>query len=796
MDGWITIGTDVDSKKFEKELNHLKRESEKFEKEEERLLNKKAKLELDVSKSDRDLDNLNDKIEKTYKKLENEKSKLSNIPQWKQDSPEYSKQSGQVDKVESSYNTLLVKHADILQKQNLQRSNLDSINQKLIENATNQENVNKEMLKAELQGNKINLNTNNIGSSIKDNIKKAGRWVLAIFSIRSAYMAVRQSMATISQYNDSLNNKLYSIKMVFASALEPIVKSIVNLVYKLLVYINYISKAWFGVDLFAKANENSLKSSNKEAKKLKKTLAGFDEMNVLNENGSTGAGGSSNSPKFEMPKDIPIPSWVQWIADNKDKVIGFFVTLGAIIAGIKIATFLSKLGALGKGLSGLVDSGGKAIFTLEGFGKLLSGTMIIGGLVLIATHVFNLIKNWNEMSPAERAAEIALVALGVAFVALGLVIRGAIDTATLGIGEIIALGVAILALKAALIAQIASLVLAEGSIKSVKKANEDLKTAQEELKQATDDYSTSLDTYDNALKRVKESAKKLEEVEKKNKISGEELQKQVDNGKISYDTMTTSQKEVYKAYIDNIQAEQNLSKATEDLKNNTSKVTEAKQKEKIASWESKLAVSAEKGEFDKYKKSVVEAFKKGELSADEARELIGKSMSGMSRDSQKTFMEDLPNDIKNGLDPKQYETFGQKFSKFFSGLWSGIKSGAGKAFDFVKKKLGFAKGGIVTGDSVHGFAKGGIVYPKLKYCASGAIINQPGRGVPITQAIGGERGQEGILPLTDSQQMDALGQAIARHMTINLTNVNQMNGRVLSRELKKINAQQEFVTNS
>ena len=75
-----------------------------------------------------------------------------------------------------------------------------------------------------------------------------------------------------------------------------------------------------------------------------------------------------------------------------------------------------------------------------------------------------------------------------------------------------------------------------------------------------------------------------------------------------------------------------------------------------------------------------------------------------------------------------------------------------------------------------------IQIPKIPRLAKGGIINNPGRGV----AIGGERGAEGVIPLTDSQQMDLLGEAIARHMVVNLTNITQMNGRVLSRELKKL----------
>ena len=108
-----------------------------------------------------------------------------------------------------------------------------------------------------------------------------------------------------------------------------------------------------------------------------------------------------------------------------------------------------------------------------------------------------------------------------------------------------------------------------------------------------------------------------------------------------------------------------------------------------------------------------------------------------------------------------------------------------------KKQAG--KGG--GGSSGGGFAKGGIVYHKLPKLAPGGIINQPGRGVPIGSAIGGERGREGVIPLTDSQQMALLGEAIGKYITINANIVNTMNGRVISRELQKINNESDFAFN-
>lgn len=82
--------------------------------------------------------------------------------------------------------------------------------------------------------------------------------------------------------------------------------------------------------------------------------------------------------------------------------------------------------------------------------------------------------------------------------------------------------------------------------------------------------------------------------------------------------------------------------------------------------------------------------------------------------------------------------------------------------------------------------------PKL---AVGGIVNMPSRGVPIGGAIAGEAGAEGVIPLTDSQAMETLGQAIGRYITINANITNSMNGRVISRELKKVNASNDFAYN-
>lgn len=77
--------------------------------------------------------------------------------------------------------------------------------------------------------------------------------------------------------------------------------------------------------------------------------------------------------------------------------------------------------------------------------------------------------------------------------------------------------------------------------------------------------------------------------------------------------------------------------------------------------------------------------------------------------------------------------------------------------------------------------------------AKGGIVNMPGRGVPIN-VIAGEAGSEAVIPLND-ETMERLGSAIARHMSVNLTNINEMNGRTLSREIVKVMNESDFSYN-
>jgi hypothetical protein len=181
-----------------------------------------------------------------------------------------------------------------------------------------------------------------VGDSVGGVIKKVGRWILAVFAIESAYGMVRRGMSLLSQYNDQIKDDVNYITYAMASALQPIIEGLIQLAYKLLSYVGYIAKAWFGVNIFANASADAMNKSAKSAKEMKKSLAGFDEMNTLSSPNST----NMVTPSVDLSTwQGEVPSWIQWIADNKDIVIAGLLGIAGGITAIGLGfNFIKGLG--------------------------------------------------------------------------------------------------------------------------------------------------------------------------------------------------------------------------------------------------------------------------------------------------------------------------------------------------------------------------------------------------------------------------------------------------------------------
>ena len=279
---------------------------------------------------------------------------------------------GDTQKLEANYEKLGIK--------------LDSLRKKQAK--LNQEQA--QMGKLDLSG--VQTGIDNVNKGLTKTVKKVAKWGLAIFGVRSAYMAVRSAMNTISQYEDGMKNNIDYIKYALAYTLKPIVEWILNAVVKLLQYVNYIAKAWTGKNLFktADAFKNAQKGAKGLNKELQKTTASFDEMNVLQDTKSSGGSADIIAPNIDLTgMRGEVPQWLKWIVDNKNLILSVFAGVNAGLLAWKLG--LKGIQSLGIGLAiAGVIYGIQSIIkylqdpSFENFGKIITGIGIaVAGVAII-----------------------------------------------------------------------------------------------------------------------------------------------------------------------------------------------------------------------------------------------------------------------------------------------------------------------------------------------------------------------------------------------------------------------------
>ena len=547
---------------------------------------------------------------------------------------------------------------------------------------------------AQLEMLNIGKNIDLSNNALAKGIKTLGRYGMSLIGIRSVYLGLqRVANAWLNSGQEGtaqLQSDLQSMMTALGSGLAPVIRWIVDHLALALGYVNELLKAFFGISLNASNTSKSIKSGVSGAKamnkELKKQLAGFDEMNQLQDtSASSGGGGVGGSTPEVKPFEIPAPD-ITKLKEGIEKAIEVLKKLWPVIKTIGVLFGAWKLFSLVQNFGKLIGFAGKGA---GAFSKIAGGiSLVVGGLAILLVSTGDLILNWENLSTGGKILRGVLAVVGAGLIALGLILLGVAPHIALIVGAIALLvaGIGFLIYK---------LASEEEAILSVEEASNRLKEAQEGLVEANDNYINSVD-------RAEEAHKRLEEAEKAVGMTGAELFSQVENGTLTYESMNSEQRELYKAYIDNEKKQQELKESTEAL-------TEAKKLEKKASWDNELAVHAEAGSYDEFKKKVIEAMEQGELSTEEARDLMGKAMSGMSRDAQKTFMEDMPSSIKDGLDPKNYETTKQKISKWFGEVWKGIKEVFSEVGSWFSKTFSGAWESVLKV-----FSKGGKIFEGIK----------------------------------------------------------------------------------
>lgn len=680
VDGWITIGTRLDTKQLERQLKTQQQQLKRYEKESE------INIEL-KKKAEKDLEPYQEEVKEVQKLLEESQKVEATEEQRAFDEKMLQDRLDQINE----------KYAE-------QIENYNKVNAKIEENTYNQS-----LLKGQIEETNKELNANKArdyfneqGKGINKAIKKIGRWALALIGIRGAYSAISRAMSTLSSFNKELKDDLSYIRISLASALEPVINSIIDGIYTILQYVQYLIYQWTGHNIFENANKN-LKKANENARKLQKTMASFDEANTVNKKQE----GITPTRDLSKVKSIDeFPKWIQTLDKYKDELAIIVGTIAGLFAINKISGWLSNLGLLFTGKNGL-----NSILSTLGEIALVAGSIKL--IITISQKIKSEMKELaDQLQKMRENAEI--------------VFKKWLDE-TDDVDE--------LAGRQKQIVKNGT----EATKQSKKLINNIVGAGKEYAKNAEQALNWNYDILKKEYEIWVQNGKTREEAEKLTKqfegqglFAEEIVRAMADQGMNISDARKKAKElndmsyEVFKTWVftkdETKKVENNtegMAKNTKDTKNNIDDINKTDIKDKTFKITPEL--------------------------------------------NNKSWLDKLKNDIEN---------FFSK-SNFLSNLFKKLPN--------VKNVLTLL--GIP-------YAKGGIAYNPIKL-ASGAVINRPSLGVPI----GGERGMEGVIPLTDSQQMDLLGRAIGRYLNIRATIPVEIGNRQIARIFREIMAEDDFASN-
>ena len=271
----------------------------------------------------------------------------------------------------------------------------------------------------------------NVFKDLLSGIKKYG---FAILGVRSAFMAFRRAMNSALSNNIELSNKFQAIWTALGNALTPLLEKVANLILKAFSYLNVFVKAISGgkIDLLAKTSK-SAKSTASSMKEANKQLAGFDELNNLDDSSSGGGSDSGlgfadafDGIKIDTTWADRIQAFGEWCRENWPLIAG--AVLGAVLAFSKLGaqfTFIEKIGIVLifaglfeviQGISHFIEGvfNGDLVKVVQGLAEIalgirlvvagfqlfmgtltLGSALIIAGVIAIATYI---IKHKEEVA--------------------------------------------------------------------------------------------------------------------------------------------------------------------------------------------------------------------------------------------------------------------------------------------------------------------------------------------------------------------------------------------------------------
>ena len=142
-----------------------------------------------------------------------------------------------------------------------------------------------------------------------------------------------------------------------------------------------------------------------------------------------------------------------------------------------------------------------------------------------------------------------------------------------------------------------------------------------------------------------------------------------------------------------------------------------------------------------------------------------------------------------------FKTIGTKAGNILGSAFKAVVNGVLKTIETILNTPIKAINGLIgIINKIPGINLGKLQTFNLPRLAKGGIVNNPGNGVFMGSYIAGEKGAEAVIPLNE-ETLDRLGLAFARHTTINATIPVYAYNRQVAREIKRIEANQNFAMN-
>ncbi len=685
-----------------------------------------------------------------------------------------------------------------------------------------------------------------LSRKFEGDMKSIKRFAMSLIGVHTIWSLVSRATSSYMSTNDKLTKQMEANWVALGTILEPIINGIVRFIKKAVTAVLYFASCLTKVDFIAKANANAIKKQTKETKELAKAndlaTASFDEMSVFNPDTSANKDTTSGidkdslfnvddlgsglkkfieeAAKFLTPFYEKIKDIIQWAKENPEAVI-------KILGGMAIFGFISKLlgtaglGGVSSKLLGLIALSGTVIYlyfdalgvweankeiletnknidkTRENIHKsglemveyVKNGTNDLGKRIDLWKNYSNTVRNGNnyikengkiESQTAATVMQMSLDRLKA--------MKTAYENGQLSVSQQVEYKNMIRETRE-------SLELMNQKLYDQYGYTIDIGDSLDNLDAAYDDVSKNLESTTTKMEIFNEIAKNLGvDIDTKDfQKLRTEIGKSIDEGK-PFD-------EMIKDFIVRIdKGEFGPLKEKIDEAGGWSTVLQGV-------FES-FGIKIDMSQFDPYAEKVDEAKENSSWLSDvisNFKAIFGlEDFDNLNDEIDKSLekvnpFDELLRTFKVNVDSKDLGTTKDKVlevSKKIKDLNIPQKVKIGADLGNFKSILStYLNGTFKTAfSSIVGSVGLSLNFPTIKL-ATGAIVNNPGRGVMSGNTIRGEAGKEGVLPLTNHSTMSELGREIGKYITLNATLNNYLDGRLLQRQQLQVANDVSFATN-